>query len=65
VMPDDEETDIGMYDDITKPENGSQRNPYLGTKPQIWEKLLMNGHTGKDATPIVAMVDRLKKESEN
>jgi hypothetical protein len=33
VMPDDGETDAGMCGDITKPRNGTQRNPYLGTKP--------------------------------
>jgi hypothetical protein len=33
-MPDDRETDVGMCGHITKPVNGTQRNPYLGTKPQ-------------------------------
>jgi hypothetical protein len=33
VMPDDGETDAGMCGDIMKLRNGTQRNPYLGTKP--------------------------------
>jgi hypothetical protein len=32
VMPGDGETDTETCTDITKPKNGTQRNPYLGTK---------------------------------
>ena len=65
VMPGDRETDAGMCGDIMKPENGTQCNPYLETKPQKWETLLMNEHTEKDATHVVVIADKLKKESGN
>jgi hypothetical protein len=56
-MPDDRETDARMCDNITKPQNGTQRNPYLETKPLKWEKLLMNGYTEKDATPVAVIAN--------
>jgi hypothetical protein len=65
MMPGDGETDTKMYGDIMKPENGTRRNPYLGTKLQKWEKLLMNEYTEKDATPAIAITDRLKNENGN
>jgi hypothetical protein len=65
VMASDGETDDGMCGDIMKPENRTQRNPYLGTKPQKWEKLLMNDHTKKGTTPASAIVVMLKSESGN
>jgi Na+-transporting NADH:ubiquinone oxidoreductase subunit NqrC len=65
MMPGDGETDAGMCGDITKPENGTWRNPYLGAKLWKWEKLLMNECTEKDATPAVAIVDGLKNGNRN
>ena len=65
AMLGDGETDTGTCGDIMKSENGTQRNPYLGTKPQKWEKLLMKEHTKKGATPATAIADRLKNESVN
>jgi hypothetical protein len=65
MMPGDGETNVRMCGDITKPENGTRRNPYLGTKLRKWEKLLMNEYTEKDATPTVAIADRLKNENGN
>jgi hypothetical protein len=64
-MPGDGETDAGMCGDITKPENRTRRNPYLGTKPQKWEKLLINEYIEKYATLAAAIADRLNGESEN
>jgi hypothetical protein len=64
-MPDDGERDPGMCGGITKLEIGTHRNPFLGTKPRKWEKLLMNGYTKKDPTPVVMIADRLKNESVN
>jgi hypothetical protein len=54
-----------MCGDIMKPENRIQRNPYLGMKPRKWGKLPMNVYMEKDATPIAAIADRLRSESEN
>jgi hypothetical protein len=65
VMPDDGETGVGMCSDIMKPENGTQCDLYLRTKPQKWEKLLMNGYTEKDATPVAVIADKLKNERRN
>jgi hypothetical protein len=65
AMLGDGEIGAGTYDDITKPENGIQRNPSLGTKPQKWEKLSMKEHIEKGATPAAAIVVRLKNESGN
>jgi hypothetical protein len=65
MMPGGGETDAGMCDDIMKAENRTQRNPYLGMKPQKWEKLLMNEHTEKDAALAATIIDRLKNESGN
>jgi hypothetical protein len=65
VMPGDGETDAEMCGDIMKPEDGIRRNLYLGTKPRKWGKLPMNENTEKDATPVAAIADRLRSESEN
>jgi hypothetical protein len=65
VMPGDGETDAGMCVGITKLENGNQHNPYLGTKPRKWEKLLMNRYTEKDATLIAVIAEKLKNKSRN
>ena len=65
VMPGDREMSIGMCDDITKPGNGTRRNPYPGTKLQKWEKLLMNEYSEKDATPAATIAYRLKNGNGN
>ena len=65
VMPNNRETDAGMCGDITKPDNETQRNPYLEMKPRKWERLLVNEYTKKDATPAAMIADRLKNESGN
>jgi hypothetical protein len=59
----DEETGAGTCGDITKPKNGTQRNPSLGMKPRKWEKLPMKGHIEKGTTPVAAIAVKLKNES--
>jgi hypothetical protein len=63
VMLGDRGTGARTYDDIMKLENGTQRNPSLGTKPQKWEKLPMQEHIERGATPTAAIVVMLKSES--
>jgi hypothetical protein len=48
-------------------EAGEQESaqPYLGTKPQKWEKLLMNRYTEKDATLVAVIAKKLKNKSRN
>jgi hypothetical protein len=65
AMLDDGGTGPGTYDNITKRENRTKRNPSLGTKPQKWEKLLMKEHIERGTTPADAIVVILKSESGN
>jgi hypothetical protein len=53
-------TDAEILGDITKPENGTRRNPYRETRSQKWEKLQKNGSIEKEGTLDDVTVDRLK-----
>jgi hypothetical protein len=53
-------TDAEIFGDITKPENGIQRNPYRETRSQKWEKLQKNGSSEKEGTLDDVTVGRLK-----
>jgi hypothetical protein len=65
VMPGDEETDAGTCGDIMKPGNGIRCSPCPETKPRKWGKLPTNEYTEKGVTPVVAIADELKIESES
>ena len=65
MMPDDEEIEAEMYEDIMKLGNGIRCSPCLEMKPRRWEKHLTNEYTEKDATPATAIADRLRIESES
>jgi hypothetical protein len=65
AMLDDGETGAGTCSDITKLQNGTLHNPFLGTKPQRWEKLPTKEHIEKGVTPTAAIIIGLKNESEN
>jgi hypothetical protein len=58
--PTDEGTDAEISGDITRPENGTRRNPYHETRSRRWEKLRKNVSSGKEGIPDDAIVDRLK-----
>jgi hypothetical protein len=53
-------TDAEIFGDITKPENGIQRNLYRETRSQKWEKLQKNGSSEKEGTLDDVTVGRLK-----
>jgi hypothetical protein len=65
VTPDDEEIDVGTCGNIMKLGNRIQCSPCPEKKPWKWEKLLTNEYTEKGVTPIAAIADRLKIESES
>jgi hypothetical protein len=56
----DEGTDAEIFDDITKPESGTQRSPCHEMKSRRWEKLQKNGSSGKEGTPDDVIVGKLK-----
>jgi hypothetical protein len=58
--PADEGTNAEISGDITRPENGTRRNPYHETRSRRWEKLRKNVSSGKEGIPDDAIVDRLK-----
>jgi hypothetical protein len=48
-----------------RPGNGIWHSPYLGTKPQKWEKLPTNECTEKGGTLAAVIVDKLRTENES
>jgi hypothetical protein len=58
--PADEGTDAEISGNITRPENGTRRNPYHETRSRRWEKLRKNVSSGKEGIPDDAIVDGLK-----
>jgi hypothetical protein len=56
-------TDIGMFGDIMKPENKTQRSLYLEMRSRRWEKLLMNESSGKGGIPVDVIIGKLKNKS--
>jgi hypothetical protein len=64
TMLGDGETGAEMCDNITKPENGTQYNPFLGTKPLRWGRPPTKEHIENSAT-LAAVTVRLMNESGN
>jgi hypothetical protein len=58
----DEGTDAGMFGDIMKTENETQRSLYHEMRSQRWEKLLMNESSGKGGIPADVIVGKLKSK---
>jgi hypothetical protein len=57
-----EGTDAGMFGDIMKTENETQRSLYHEMRSRRWEKLLMNESSGKGGIPADVIVGRLKSK---
>jgi hypothetical protein len=53
-------TDVEIFGDTMKPENGIRRSPYHETRSQKWEKLQKNGSSEKEGTLNDVTVDRHK-----
>jgi hypothetical protein len=60
--PADEGTDAEISDNITRPESGTRRNPYRGTRSRRWEKLQKNVSSGREGIPDDVTVDGLKSK---
>jgi hypothetical protein len=60
TVPGEEPPQREISGDITRPENGTRRNPYHETRSRRWEKLRKNVSSGKEGIPDDAIVDRLK-----
>jgi hypothetical protein len=56
-------TDVEIFCDITRLENGIRRNPYRDTRSQKWEKLQKNESSEKEGTLDDVTVGRLKNRS--
>jgi hypothetical protein len=51
-----------MPEDIMKPENETRRSVYHEMRSQRWEKLQMNGSSGKGGTPADVIIGKLKSK---
>jgi hypothetical protein len=60
---DDGGTDVETCDDTMKPENGTQLNLSLGTKPQRWGRPPMKEHIKIGATPAAVTTVKLRNAS--
>jgi hypothetical protein len=62
---DDEGTDAGIFDDITKLGSGTQRSPYLEMMFRKWERPPTSAYTEKSGTLADVIADKLRTETEN
>jgi hypothetical protein len=56
----DEGTDVEMFDDIMKPENGTQHSLYHKMRSQRWEKLQMSESSELEGIPADEIVSKFK-----
>jgi hypothetical protein len=58
--PDGGGTDAGMFDDITRPENGIRSSLSREMRSRRWEKLRRNASSENEGTPDDVIADELR-----